>query len=104
MKHILDVTCGDRTIWFQKNEPHTIYCDKRREEWEGEFGNVLNRYGKRRNGILLSIRTFNAISQTFRFRTTRSIWSCSIRHISRICRRTHGCGKVTVHLTEIGVR
>ena len=29
---ILDVTCGDRTIWFQKNEPHTIYCDKRREE------------------------------------------------------------------------
>ena len=37
-KRILDVTCGDRTIWFQKNEPHTIYCDKRREEWEGRFG------------------------------------------------------------------
>ena len=36
-KKILDVTCGDRTIWFQKNEPHTIYCDKRREEWEGDF-------------------------------------------------------------------
>ena len=35
---ILDVTCGDRTIWFQKNEPHTIYCDKRDEEWEGDFG------------------------------------------------------------------
>ena len=32
-KTILDVTCGDRTIWFQKNEPHTLYCDKRREEW-----------------------------------------------------------------------
>ena len=32
-KVILDVTCGDRTIWFQKNEPHTIYCDKREEEW-----------------------------------------------------------------------
>ncbi len=28
-KKILDVTCGDRTIWFQKHEPHTIYCDKR---------------------------------------------------------------------------
>ena len=38
MKTILDVTCGGRTIWFQKNEPHTIYCDKRREEWEGDFG------------------------------------------------------------------
>ena len=35
---ILDVTCGDRTIWFQKNEPHTIYCDIRREEWEEDFG------------------------------------------------------------------
>ena len=35
---ILDATCGDRTIWFQKEEPHTIYCDIRREEWEGDFG------------------------------------------------------------------
>ena len=26
-KKILDVTCGNRTIWFQKQEPHTIYCD-----------------------------------------------------------------------------
>ena len=46
-KTILDVTCGDRTIWFQKNEPHTIYCDKRREEWEGAFGTVLNKQGKK---------------------------------------------------------
>lgn len=37
-KTILDVTCGDRTIWFQKHEPHTIYCDKRREEHEAVFG------------------------------------------------------------------
>lgn len=37
-KKILDVTCGDRTIWFQKNHPKAIYCDKRREEWEGVFG------------------------------------------------------------------
>lgn len=47
-KMILDVTCGDRTIWFQKNEPHTIYCDKRREELEGEFGTVLNKQGKKK--------------------------------------------------------
>lgn len=37
-KTILDVTCGAREIWFQKNEPHTIYCDKRCEEFEGDFG------------------------------------------------------------------
>lgn len=37
-KMILDVTCGARQIWFQKNEPHTIYCDKRREEHFGTFG------------------------------------------------------------------
>lgn len=47
-KTILDVTCGDRTIWFQKNEPHTIYCDKRREEWEGWFGTVQNKDGKKK--------------------------------------------------------
>ena len=42
-KKILDVTCGDRTIWFQKNEPHTIYCDKRREEFDGVFGKKQSR-------------------------------------------------------------
>ena len=42
-KKILDVTCGDRTIWFQKNHPNTIYCDKRREEWEGVFGTAKKR-------------------------------------------------------------
>ena len=36
-KMILDVTCGGRSIWFQKNEPHTIFCDKRAEEWDGDF-------------------------------------------------------------------
>ena len=41
-KKILDVTCGSRTIWFQKNEPHTVYCDIRDEEWEGVFGTAKN--------------------------------------------------------------
>ena len=50
-KLILDVTCGDRTIWFQKNEPHTIYCDKRREEWEGDFGKALRADGKTLFGV-----------------------------------------------------
>ena len=52
-KKILDVTCGDRTIWFQKNEPHTIYCDKRREEWEGDFGKALRADGKQKHRHLV---------------------------------------------------
>ena len=52
-KMILDVTCGDRTIWFQKKEPHTIYCDKRQEEWEGDFGKVLNKNGKKKHRHLV---------------------------------------------------
>lgn len=31
-KKILDVTCGSRTIWFDKNHPAAIYCDIRDEE------------------------------------------------------------------------
>ena len=50
---ILDVTCGDRTIWFQKHEPHTIYCDKRREEWEGDFGKVLNNGKKKHRHLVI---------------------------------------------------
>lgn len=30
-KKILDVTCGSRTIWFDKSHPAAVYCDKRRE-------------------------------------------------------------------------
>ena len=31
-KKILDVTCGARSIWFNKHHPSAIYCDRRREE------------------------------------------------------------------------
>ena len=34
-KKILDVTCGSRTIWFNKRHPAAVYCDKRRAEYEG---------------------------------------------------------------------
>lgn len=34
-KKILDVTCGSRTIWFNKQHPATVYCDKRDEEFTG---------------------------------------------------------------------
>lgn len=53
VKKILDVTCGDRTIWFQKHEPHTIYCDKRCEEWEGDFGKPLRADGKQKHRHLV---------------------------------------------------
>jgi SAM-dependent methyltransferase len=33
-KKILDVTCGSRTIWFDKQHPNAIYCDKRRESYK----------------------------------------------------------------------
>lgn len=52
-KMILDVTCGDRTMWFQKNEPHTIYCDKRREEWEGDFGKATRVNGQKKHRHLV---------------------------------------------------
>lgn len=29
-KKILDVTCGSRSIWFDKHHPAAVYCDKRR--------------------------------------------------------------------------
>lgn len=37
-KKILDVTCGSRTIWFNKNHPNAIYCDIRKEEFYGIWG------------------------------------------------------------------
>lgn len=37
-KLILDATCGNRGIWFQKHEPHTVYCDKRTAHYEMDFG------------------------------------------------------------------
>lgn len=32
-KKILDVTCGARTMWFDKNHRAALYCDKRQEEF-----------------------------------------------------------------------
>lgn len=37
-KKILDVTCGARSIWFNKHHPAAIYCDKRREKFTSTFG------------------------------------------------------------------
>ena len=37
-KKILDVTCGSRSIWFNKNHPYAIYFDRRDVEYEETFG------------------------------------------------------------------
>jgi SAM-dependent methyltransferase len=37
-KKILDVTCGSRSIWFNKNHPAAIYFDRRDEEYVEIFG------------------------------------------------------------------
>lgn len=32
-KLILDMTCGSKTIWFNKNHPSAVFCDKRYEQY-----------------------------------------------------------------------
>lgn len=39
-KKILDVTCGSRSIWFNKNHPAAIYFDRRDEEHIETFGST----------------------------------------------------------------
>lgn len=38
-KKILDVTCGSRSIWFNKAHPAALYCDKRNEVHIGLWKN-----------------------------------------------------------------
>lgn len=41
-KKILDVTCGSRTIWFNKTHPAAVYCDSRRESYTGIWESTKN--------------------------------------------------------------
>lgn len=41
-KKILDVTCGSRTIWFNKTHPAAIYCDIRNEHYSGIWKSTRN--------------------------------------------------------------
>ncbi len=41
-KKILDVTCGSRTIWFNKHHPAAVYCDNRRETYQHIWENAEN--------------------------------------------------------------
>ena len=41
-KKILDVTCGGRSIWFDKHHPAAVYCDKRKEEYHHLWKNASN--------------------------------------------------------------
>ena len=31
MPKVIDICCGSRMMWFNKNDSRTIYCDKRNE-------------------------------------------------------------------------
>lgn len=37
-KKVLDMTCGCRSIWFNKENPAVVYCDNRREDFTLYFG------------------------------------------------------------------
>lgn len=41
-KKILDMTCGAKTMWFNKNHPAAVYVDKRREEYQNLWKNAGN--------------------------------------------------------------
>lgn len=58
-KKILDVTCGSRTIWFNKHNPAAIYCDIRKEELTGIWK-------PRRNGLATG-RSFVAQCRILRY-------------------------------------
>lgn len=38
-KHILDVTCGSRSIWFRKDCDAAVFCDRRWEDGEKTWRN-----------------------------------------------------------------
>ena len=41
-KKILDVTCGPRTMWFDKHHHAAVYCDRRREKYRNLWKNAEN--------------------------------------------------------------
>lgn len=41
-KKILDVTCGARTMWFNKSNPSALFCDKRMEKHSHLWKNAEN--------------------------------------------------------------
>ena len=50
-KKILDVTCGSRTIWFNKEHPAAIYCDIRKEELTGIWKSGNGQFTIRRRNV-----------------------------------------------------
>ena len=42
-KKILDVTCGGRSIWFNKCHPNALYCDRREKHEECVYGTKQSR-------------------------------------------------------------
>ena len=40
-KHILDVCCGPRMFWFNKEHPHVLYCDNRNISVRAPDGRIV---------------------------------------------------------------
>ena len=69
-KKILDVTCGSKTIWFDKNNPAAVFCDKRSEDIRGIW---KSENGKSERKCVIS-QMFSAISHAYRSRITPFRW------------------------------
>ena len=51
-KKILDVTCGCRSIWFNKNHPAAMYCDKRKEIHTGIWASTKSKSKSERQCVV----------------------------------------------------
>ena len=101
---ILDATCGNRGIWFNKDEPHTVYCDNRREEYDGDFGNVLRMDGsKKHRHIVVNPDICCSFTHLPFENDTFSLVVFDPPHVET-CQKKHGCVRCTALWTAIGNR
>jgi hypothetical protein len=68
MKEILDVTCGSRMMWFDKNNPSVLFTDCREMErrciWEGKNGE--KRFLEVRPEMLVDFRKMDFQDKSFK--------------------------------------
>lgn len=97
-KKILDVTCGSRTIWFNKNHPPQFMQTN-------ELKNCMV-FGNRKTASLRDLALLppisNAILRIFRLRTIRLLLLSGIRPIFVGLEKTHGWLKSMADSTITG--
>lgn len=99
-KKILDVTCGSRTIWFNKNHPAAIYCDVRDEECTGVWKST-NRDSERtcivHPDVLCDFTDLPFPDNSLR-------WSYLTRRTFAALVKMRGCGRSTGSSARIGAK